>query len=88
MKPPRLIVRQFTPQKMPYQITPEDFSKALTVLFPQLDKVVYAGWVRRENAEGKKAVGFFISTGATSTEARKRFKASHEFGTNIWQLTA
>lgn len=88
MKPPRLTVRQFTPQKMPYQITPEDFTKALTVIYPKLEKVVYAGWGRRVNAEGKRGVGFFISTGTSSLEARKRFKTSQEFGTKIWQITA
>jgi hypothetical protein len=88
MNPPRLIIRQFAPKTMPYQVTPDDFSQALKILFPKLDKVVYAGWARRKNNNGEKITGFFISTGTTSLEARKRFKTSVEFGKHIWQLSA
>lgn len=86
MKPPRLIVRPYTPRQLPYKFNTEQFEEFLTSIFPHLQNIVYAGWMRRVDTSGKKRLGFFIATGKTSQEARTLFKQSHEFGKNIWEI--
>ncbi len=79
-------MRPFTPRKFPYTFTPEQFQEFLTVIFPLIQEIVYAGWERRIDQNGKKRLGFFIATGKTSKEARHQYKQSREFGKNIWEI--
>jgi hypothetical protein len=81
----RIIVRPWTPRKIPYQIPMTGIKEILTEAYPNLKKVVYVGWARRI-FDKKKQIIYLAATGDTGLQARKAFKTSEEFGENIWVI--
>ena len=83
----RVIIRPWTPRKMPYAVTRELISTFIQTHYPDFEAVVYAGWSRKLNINGSRKISFYVATGKTSSEARKRFKESNAYGKEIWEIT-
>ncbi len=81
----RVIVKPVTPRNVPQTIPAEKLIKILDEALPHLQKVIYAGWIRR-NVNKKKRLQFLAATGNTSKEARENFKKSEAFGENVWLI--
>jgi hypothetical protein len=81
----RIIVRPWTPRKIPYQIPMTRIKELMQEAYPKLKKVVYVGWVRRV-VDGKKQIIYLAATGDSGIEARKVFKTSENFGEDIWLI--
>ena len=79
----RVIVRPWTPRKIPYAISFQKVNGIIKEAQPKVKAILYVGWSRR-NVEGKKVLQYLVATGSTSSEARKAFKLSEDFGENIW----
>lgn len=82
----RIIVRPWVPRQLPYQIPMDHVKEILKIAYPKLKKVVYVGWARRV-IDGKKQIVYLAATGETGPEARKIFKASQNFGEDIWVIS-
>lgn len=81
----RVVVRPWTPRKIPYRITTAQAEFILDTAYPNLKKVVYVGWTRRD-VNGKKQLLYLASTADTLREARRVFKTGTDFGINLWKL--
>jgi len=88
---PQIILRSLEPRKKPSVVTTNMVKVFLKANIANFSEVVYLGWARREylDKEGnsKRGLRFFAATAATRQEARQAFKASCEWGRNIWDLT-
>lgn len=82
----RVIVRPWTPRKIPYSISFQRVNEVIKEARPKLKSHLYVGWSRR-NVAGKKVLFYLVATGNTSSEVRKAFKISENFGENIWLVS-
>ncbi len=82
----RIIIRQWTPRKLPYDLPMARVKEILHDAYPKLKMVVYVGWARRVY-EDKKQIIYLAATGDTGIEARKIFKTSEKFGEDIWVIS-
>lgn len=83
----RIIVRPWTPRKIPEQIPTSRINEVLVGAYPKLKEILYVGWIRRK-VKDKKQLFFLAATGTTSTIARKAFKESEDFGSDIWLISS
>lgn len=81
----RVIVRPWQPRNLPYQISQAQLKAFIQTHVQHFEEVLYLGWVRRQK-EGKRLIKFVVATGATRSIAKKRFKESTQFGTEIWEI--
>lgn len=79
----RVIVRPWTPRKLPKQISIKRVDDVVEKAYPKMKKLLYVGWVRR-NVNGKRRLLFLAATGDTPSEARTVFKQSENFGEDVW----
>jgi hypothetical protein len=81
----RVIVRPWTPRKIPYAISIEHVNRIMQEAKPKIKAVIYVGWARRKMNE-KRMLLYLAATGNTASEARKAFKTSENFGEDIWLI--
>lgn len=82
----RVFVRRWTPRVLPYPVTEEEIRRFVRRHHEQFNAFVYAGWARRKNVQQVQRIGFFIATGSSRKEAKKKFRESNEFGKDIWEV--
>lgn len=82
----RVIVRPWQPRNAPYSISQRQLKTFIQTHYQLFDEILYLGWVRRKENE-KRVVKFIVATGPTRIEAKKRFKESTKFGTEVWEIT-
>lgn len=79
----RVIVRPWTPRKIPQQIPAKRVDELIEKIYPKIKKLLYVGWVRRK-IDGKRTLLFLAATGNTPSEARQAFKKSELWEEDIW----
>lgn len=79
----RVLSRQWTPRKIPYEIPLTTIDAFLDENYAKLEKVLYVGWCKRI-IQGKKQLFYLAATGNSGLEARKAFKTSERFGEDVW----
>jgi hypothetical protein len=84
-KKTRIIVRPWTPRKIPYVVSKQRVNEVISEARPKIKAILYVGWVRRK-VDNKRKILFLAATGATASEARTAFKKSEDFGENIWLI--
>jgi hypothetical protein len=79
----RVIVRPWTPRKIPYLISFLKVNEIIQEARPNIKSIIYVGWARRKIGD-KRKLQYLVATGDTASETRNRFKYSNQFGENIW----
>ncbi len=83
----RIIVRPWQPRTVPRPLQSKDVESILHTARPKLKKVLYIGWARRR-INGVSQLHYLAATGDTTSEARRTFKSSQDFGETIWKLNS
>jgi hypothetical protein len=82
----RVVVRPWTPRRVPYTISVDALEQVLIVAYPKLKEVLYVGWTKRRVA-GKLTLMYIAATGDTTQEARQAFKKSEDYNESVWKFT-
>lgn len=82
----RVIVRPWQPRNLPYPVSQRQLKTFIQTHVHLFDEILYLGWIRRME-DGKRVVKFIVATVETRLIAKKRFKESFEFGTEVWEIT-
>jgi len=82
----RVIVRPWQPRNLPFPVSQQKLKAFIQTHVHLFDEILYLGWVRRKE-NGKRVVKFIVATGPNRLIAKKRFKESEKFGTEVWKIT-
>jgi hypothetical protein len=82
----RVIARPWQPRNIPYPVSQRQLKAFVQTHVQHFDEILYLGWVRRKE-QGKRVIKFIVATGPTRLIAKKRFKESTAFGTEVWEVS-